>query len=202
LNPEEKELEKYPKTFRLKDGQEVIIRELTEDDLSSLHIFFKKLPLQDRLFLRSDVTKKENIRRRYGTLNYDVIYPLIALKNNRIVGEASLFRGESGWKNKLGDIRIVISHDYQRLGLCTILCREVFLKAIKTDMVKIQAEIMETQLSACAAFERMGFKKEALLKNHVTDINGVRRNLIIMSLDIQELWNIMENFIPDPIYVT
>ena len=69
-------------------------------------------------------------------------------------------------------------------------------------MVKIQAEIIETQLSACSAFERMGFKKEALLKKHVIDINGERQNLIIMSLDIPELWNIMEDFILDPIYVT
>jgi len=57
-------------------------------------------------------------------------------------------------------------------------------------------------LSAIAAFEHMGFKKEAVLHKHVTDINGERHNLVIMSLDIKDLWYLMEDFIQDKMYVT
>ena len=60
---------------------------------------------------------------------------------------------------------------------------------------------MENQHSALAAFKRMGFKNETVLEKHVTDVNGNRQNLIVVSLDIEELWNIMEDFIPDRTYV-
>jgi RimJ/RimL family protein N-acetyltransferase len=60
---------------------------------------------------------------------------------------------------------------------------------------------MEDQKSAIKAFERMGFKKEATLRKHVTDIEGKRRNLVIMSQDIEELWNTLEDFTYGRTYV-
>ncbi len=195
-------MDEYPKEISLKSGQNLTLRLLKEDDIEALVQFFQELPEEDRMYLRIDVTKRENIVRRFGTLNYDQVYPVIALDRDRIVAIGSLWRAEFGWMRNLGEIRVVVTRDYQRKGLCTILTREIFFHALTTDLYKIQAELMEDQVAAFNAFERLGFKKETVLRKHVTDINGNRTNLVLMSLDIQEMWYLMEDFVKGQFYVT
>lgn len=195
-------MEKYPKTVKLKNNKEVIIRHFKEEDMDMLINFFQALPLKQRMYLRIDVMKKQNILRRYGNIDHDRMYPVIALDNNKIIAEGTIFRFEFGWKRKLGEIRVVVAEDYQRLGLGSILTRELFLYAVTTDLVKVQAEVMDTQEAALAAFKRIGFKEEAVLKKHVTDRNDDRRDLIIMTLDIEDMWRVMDDFVQDRFYVT
>jgi RimJ/RimL family protein N-acetyltransferase len=195
-------MDEYPKEVTLKNGQNLIIRLLKEDDIEALVQFFQRLPEEDRMYLRIDVMKRENIVRRFGTLDTNKVYPVIALDGERIAAIGSLWRAEFGWMRNLGEIRVVVCREYQRKGLCTILTREIFFHALTTDLYKIQAELMEDQVAAVNAFERLGFKKETVLRKHVTDINGKRENLVLMSLDIQEMWYLMEDFVKGQFYVT
>jgi RimJ/RimL family protein N-acetyltransferase len=195
-------MDEYPKEITLKSDKQLTLRLLKEDDMENLHDFFQALPTQMRMYLRTDVMKKENIEKRFGELNYEIVYPVIATDHDRIVAIGTLFRAEFGWTRHLGEIRVVVAPDFQRQGLCTLLTREIFFHALKTDLYKIQAEMMENQVAAINAFERLGFKKETVLRKHVTDIDGNRANLVIMSLDIQEMWYLMEDFIRGQFYVT
>ena len=52
-------LDAYPKTLRLKDGGEVVIRPLARGDFERLLSFFQALPDEDRVFLRHDVRNPE-----------------------------------------------------------------------------------------------------------------------------------------------
>ncbi len=192
----------YPKQIKLKDGTNVTIRPLEADDLDNLVKFFQTLPLEDRMYLKSDVMNRVNIEKRFGNVNSDLIYTLVVMSNSRIIAQGNISRDEFGWKRHLGEIRVVVAKEYQRLGLCTILTRELFLHALSTDLHKLQAEITEKQESALAAFEKMGFKKEAILRKHVSDISDNRTNLVVMSLDIEELWFLMEDVLSDRMYVT
>lgn len=195
-------MDEYPKEVTLKGGDRFILRPLEEPDLEPLVEYFRSLPPEDRMYLRADVTKRENILHRFGDINYDKVYPLIALLSEQIVAIGTLFRAEFGWMRNLGEIRVVVHPDYQRKGLCTVLTREIFFYALTTDLYKIQAEMMENQVAAINAFERLGFKKETVLRKHVTDLEGNRCNLVIMSLDIQDMWYLMEDFIKGQFYVT
>ncbi|MFC2088708.1 GNAT family N-acetyltransferase [Calditrichota bacterium] len=195
-------MEKYPKEVHLKSRETIIIRLMEKDDLDVLIDFFQALPREDRMYLRSDVKQKENVIKRFGTLDPNIRFPLLAFHEDQLIAIGSLYRAEFGWTRHLGEIRIVVAPKFQRKGVSTILVKELFFYAISTDLYKLQAEIMENQTSAISAFEHMGFKKEAILHKHVTDINGDRQNLVIMSLDIKELWYLMEDFIHDKMYVT
>ena len=190
-------MDKYPKELILKNSKAVELRLLTEDDFDKLVDFFQKLPIKDRMYLRIDVMKRENILKRFGTIDYNNMFPVIALADEKIIAIGTMFRSQFGWMRNLGELRVVVSPEYQREGLCTILTKELFFHSLTTDMYKIQAELMENQKSAISCFERLGFKKEAVLKKHVTDIKGNRHNLIIMSLDIQEMWLLMEDYVQD-----
>ncbi len=194
-------MKKYPKTFKLKDGESVLIRPMEKNDFEQLVQFFQALHEEDRAFLRINVQSRDEIQRRFENLSRETCYCLIGIIKDHIIAEASLFRDAFGWKRKLGDIRVVVAREFQRKGLGKILTREIFLYALTTDMLKVQAEIMENQHGARKAFEHMGFRPETVLKDHVTDIYGNRHNLVVMSLDIEELWRIMEDFIPDRLFV-
>jgi len=185
----------YPKTVKLKDDSKVTLRLLKQEDMDSLLKFYRSIPDSDRLFLRLDVTDKKNIERRFGNLNYDYVYPILALDEDKIIGIGTIFRAEYGWKRNLGEVRVLIAPDYQRKGLATIFVRELFFHALKAKIYKLQAEMTENQDSAIAAFERLGFREEARLKKHVTDIRGRRRDLVVMTLDIEDFWYLMEDFV-------
>ena len=191
-------METYPKQIVLRDGTKLDLVVMTEDDLDDLFAFFQSLPPEDRLYLRSDISDPENVRRRFGELDYDRMFPLLARHRGHIVGLATIWRASFGWMRNLGEIRIVIAHDFQRRGLATIFTRELFFQALKQKIYKLQAELMDTQESAIAAFERLGFRKEATLRKHVTDIKGIRRDLVIMSLDAEDLWYLIEDSILTP----
>jgi RimJ/RimL family protein N-acetyltransferase len=195
-------MEKYPKETTLKNGKRITLRLLEQDDIDSLVEFFKALPVEDRMYLRSDVMKKENIVYRFGTINHEKMFPVIALFENKIIAIGTIFRAEFGWMKNLGELRLVVARPFQRQGLCTILTKELFFHALTTDLYKIQAELMENQTQAIGCFERLGFKKEAVLRKHVTDMNGIRQNLVIMSMDIQEMWLLMEDFVNRQFYIT
>lgn len=185
----------FSKTIKLKDDTSVLLRLMVESDLDQLYEFYRSIPESDRLFLRIDVTDRSNVERRFGRLNYDIVYPILALVDNRIIGIATLFRAEFGWKRNLGEVRVLIAPEFQRKGLATIFIRELFFHALKAKIYKLQAEMIDNQESAIAAFERLGFREEARLKKHVTDIRGRRRDLVIMTLDIEDFWYLIEDFV-------
>lgn len=188
----------YPKNIELTDGIMVTLELLTDNDLDRLIMFFQHLPEKDRLYLRSDITDPENVRRRFGNPDYDNMFPIIARVNGDIMGIATIFRASFGWMRNLGEVRICIAPEFQKRGLSTLLVRELFFQALKMGIYKLQAELMDTQKSAITAFNHLGFKQEALLPKHVTDIKGVRRDLVIMTLDVEDLWATQEDFVKSP----
>jgi RimJ/RimL family protein N-acetyltransferase len=185
----------YPKTVKLKDDKKITLKLMVSDNLDALYEFYKLIPETERMYLRVDVTDRKNVERRFGNLNYDYVYPILAFDENKIIGIATLFRPEFGWKRNLGEVRVLISPDYQRKGLATIFVRELFFHALRAKIYKLEAEMTESQESAIAAFERLGFREEARLKKHVTDIRGRRRDLVVMTLDIEDFWYLMEDFV-------
>ena len=58
---------------------------------------------------------------------------------------------------------------------------------------KIVARMMDNQRSAQRTFQKLGFKKAAQIKDFVMDIEGKTHNLVIMVIDVSELWRKMED---------
>lgn len=180
-------LTEYPKTVKLKDGTKVTLRLMTKDDKEKLLKFFRELPEEDRLFLKDDVTDPNVIERWIRELNYEKVLPLIAEKDGEIIGDATLHRDIHGWGKHIGEIRVVVARPYQRKGLGAILARELFHQALRIGLHKLQALMMSNQIGAYKAFKKLGFKKEAELKDHVIDLQGNKHNLIIMTNNVRNL---------------
>lgn len=188
---------KYPKKAWLKNNIEITVRPFEKTDKDKLLAFFRALPEEDRLFLKDDVTKEEVIKKWSEELDYNRVFPLIAETQEKIIGDATIHFTKSGWSKHLAELRCVVAREYQKMGLGTFLMRELVLIAQEKGVEKIVAQMMDIQIGAQKAFQRIGFKKEAELTGFVMDLAGRKHNLIIMVNDVSELWKKMEDVLMD-----
>ena len=180
------------KRFMLKDGSKVDVRALKPAEGPALVAFLRELPEEDRLFLRSDVMKSEFEEHYLHGIDYNKMIPIVAFVGDKIVANATLYRTDYGWTTHVGQIRVAVARPFQRKGLGRELIDYSLELAINMGLDKLIAEVVDNQISAKSALERSGFHAEATLKNHVKDIHGRRRNLVIMSNDLSHIWESME----------
>ncbi len=183
------------KKYTLKDGSVISIRAMTKNDINALHDFFQRIPEDDRLFLKHDVADKKVIETWAKSLDYNTVLPLLAFdKDNKIVGDATLHTKDYGWSRHIGEIRIVVARAWRSKGVGLALSKEIFMAALEKKLSKIVAQMAADQKGALKVFEKIGFSKEAELKNHIIDLKGQTHNLIIMSNDVKEAVKSMEAY--------
>jgi ribosomal protein S18 acetylase RimI-like enzyme len=170
----------YPKKVQLHTGTGVTIRPMVKEDADKLHTFFSRVPREDRLFLRDDVTMRDVIDAWARDLDYDRVLPLVAEVGGNIVGDATLHRRKFGWTSHVGKVRLLVDKDYRGKGLGTLMIEELIGVAKKAGLELLVAEIMGNQAAALSAFKRLGFQKEAVFYNYVKDQAGEERHLVVM----------------------
>lgn len=186
-------LEEYPKEVLLKDKRtRVLLRPMVREDRDKLLAFFRSLPESDRLYLRSDVTKEEVVDKWVRNLNYERVLPILAIFEGNIVADATLHRSDYSWTKHVGEIRIVVAPSMRKKGLGSILARELFHQAMLSGIEKIIVEMAEEDEPARRVFEKIGFKQEAVLKDHIIDAKGKKHNLVIMSNNVEALLKKLE----------
>lgn len=174
-------LSDYPKKFVLKDGREVIIRPMVKEDTDNLYDFFSKLDHDDKMFLRDDVSRKETIIKWGENLNYDIVLPIIAIFDDKIVADGTLHASNYFWTRHVAEIRIVVAKDFRNLGLGKKIVSELFFNAVKRGFKKVIAQVPFHQLNTIRIFESLGFEKEAILRKHIMIKGKGLADLLIMS---------------------
>jgi RimJ/RimL family protein N-acetyltransferase len=185
-------LKGFPKQIILRDRSAVTLRPMVREDKEGLLTFFRRLPPEDRQFLKDDVTRAEIIETWARDLNYDRVLPILAEFEGRIVGDATLHRQAYGWMRHVGEIRLVTDPYLRRRGLATAMAREIFYLALQAGLDKMVAEMVADQVAAIKVFGKLGFQQEARLVNHVVDLQGRKHDLVIMTTDIPALMQKMQ----------
>lgn len=181
----------------LKDGRRVVIRELEAADGEAILSFYRAMPDEDRLFLRDDVTRPEWLERFLRRRDLGELTSLIAMHDNAVVGETSLYRARHGWTRHVGEVRMAVAPEFRRTGLGTALVRSMTRRAISDGVDKLVANVVENQVPALRTLEKLGFFHEATLRNHVTDIRGFKRDLLVFANDVSHIWGAMEALVSD-----
>ena len=181
-------LDEYPKEVTLKDGSTIVLRPMVGADESALLEFFSGLTEADRLYLRHDVTNPEVIKSWAMNVDYEKVLPILALADGKVVGDATLHRNPFSWMRHVGSIRIVVGKEYRKKGLARTLAAEIFQLALTAKLEKLVAEMLTDQKDAQRVFSRLGFVEEATLKDHVLDSAGKKHDMLIMTNDVNTLW--------------
>jgi GNAT superfamily N-acetyltransferase len=185
------EYENFPQTEILRDGRSIIVREMTIRDEARMVEFFQGLPLEDRLFLRNDVTKPEVVH-RFVRETEDLVLALVVEFDGRIVASATIERGLYGWTRHVGEVRLVVARSMQRCGLATVLLRHLVRAAPGEGIEIVKAFVAGSKGGALRALESLGFNKEATLRRHVKDVTGRKHDLLILTNDVSHIWEKME----------
>jgi L-amino acid N-acyltransferase YncA len=174
-----------PKQVTLQTGTSVTIRPMVQEDAKRLHEFFCRLPREDRLFLRDDVSLREVIDAWVEELDYEKVLPLVAEVDDTIVADATLHRRKFGWTSHVGKVRLAVDTDYRAKGLGTLMIEALIETARKAGLEILVAEIMGGQTEALKILKRLGFTKEAVFYNYVKDQIGEEHDLVVMMKNLQ-----------------
>jgi RimJ/RimL family protein N-acetyltransferase len=176
------------KQVALKDGTEVMIRDMSAEDVQRSFDFFESLPEEDRRYLRVDVTRWEFVERRAKEIDPTRVRRLVVLDGDQIVADGSLELAGHGWGDNVAEIRLIVSQNFQRRGLGLVLARELYFIATEAKVDRIVARMMRPQLGAQKIMKRLGFHDEFLIPEHVRDQDGSWQDLIIMRCNLEDLW--------------
>ncbi len=180
------------RTVTLRDGREVTVRTMRPDDVERSYEFFCSLPDEDRKYLRVDVTRRTLVERRTKELDRSRIERLVVVHDDEIVADGALELEGHGWGDNVAEIRLIVSRDWQRFGLGTLLARELFHLASQCRVDRIVARLMRPQIGAHRIMKRLGFSEEFLIPEHVRDQDGTWQDLIILRCPLDDLWREME----------
>ncbi len=183
------------KAVSLKDGSQVVVRAMVPGDAQRSFEFFASLPEDDRRYLRVDVTRWEMVDRRTRELDSGRVIRLVADDGDIIVADGALELEGHGWGNNIAELRVMVARAYQRLGLGTIVARELYFLAAERKVDRIVVRMMRPQSGAHRIFRRLGFTEEFLIPEHVRDQDGQWQDLIIMRCNLEDMWREMERLL-------
>jgi L-amino acid N-acyltransferase YncA len=149
--------------------------------------FAQSLPLDDLLFLRTDITEPALVDEWIGNLEKGATMTVLAQVDGELAGYASLHLDQAHWTRRVGEIRVQVGVLYRGVGLGKQLAAQIFRLGQARGLKKMAAMMTPDQVGARAAFEKIGFSVEALLQDWVVDRKGRPRDLLIMSHDLEGL---------------
>lgn len=177
--------ERYPKEVVIKDGKKITLRLLKPEDKDDLYALFQSIPGGDRLFLKDDVSNQKVIDEWCNNINYDIILPLVALSDGKIVADATLHKQRARWMRPIGKVRLVVHPDYRRRHIGVCLVEELIEIARDVGLNKLDAEFIAEQSGAIEAFRGIGFTTAAVLHDHVYDLKGQTHDFVILTYDLR-----------------
>ena len=190
-------LEGFPRSLTLRDGTPFTVRPVKRGDQPALLAFYRELPQEDRLFLKDDVTTESWADRFIRRIERGEALSLVAEKDGAILAEATLYRPRHGWSAHVGELRAAVARSHRRKGLATALAGMLVKVATDQGADKLIVEVVENQVAALRTFAKLGFQQEAVLRGHVKDIRGARRDLLILANDVSHIWAAMEALVAD-----
>ncbi|MGD8981731.1 MAG: GNAT family N-acetyltransferase [Desulfobacterales bacterium] len=179
------DLNTYQKEVVLKDGTKILLRPMVLEDQEALYEFFKAVSEEEARYLRDDVKSRLLIESWAKNLDYSRTLPILAIKDDIIVADATINRRRSGWKWHLGTVRIFVHNDYRNRGLGELMVDELARIAYKLGIEKLVLEIPDTNTAVINTFTKVGFHRAAVIPNMAKDRQNMPVDLAVLMKDIK-----------------
>lgn len=177
--------QRYPRTLEV-DGATVTITPLQPEHEAALIAFISRLSSHDLLFLRRDIGNPKVMAAWMDSVQDQRLNSLVAVQGDEIVGCTAIITEKLTWASHVGEMRVLLDTSVRGKGLGRVLVQECFVQALGLGLTKLCAQMTTDQSGAVVVFEELGFRAEALLKNHVRDRDNQLHDLVIMSHDVRE----------------
>jgi RimJ/RimL family protein N-acetyltransferase len=180
------ETRSYPRHLKT-DAGDIEFRLMARADEAAVLDFARKLPTHDLLFLPRNISEPKVLSAWINEIEQGAITSLLAVKDGKVVGCGTLVRDLHSWSPHVGEIRMVVSLDVRGQGVGRALSQETFALALGAGLEKLTAQMTVDQRAAIAVFEDLGFKAEALFRDHVRDIDGKTHDIVVLGHNIAQV---------------
>jgi RimJ/RimL family protein N-acetyltransferase len=187
------ETRSYPRRVATEAG-EIEFRLMSQADEAAVLEFAQKLPVHDLLFLPRDISEPKVLAAWVKEIERGAITSLLAVKAGKVVGCGTLVRDPHSWSPHVGEIRNVVSPEVRGQGVGRALSQEIFALALGAGLEKLVVQMTVDQTGAIAIFEGMGFKAEALLRDHVKDKGGNKHDIVVLGHNVAQVRAQMEAY--------
>ncbi|WP_218508740.1 GNAT family N-acetyltransferase [Variovorax sp. dw_308] len=176
----------YPRQFKLgKSG--ITVRWMTPDDAAAVGAFVQSLPAHDLLFVSQDISHPKVLAAWMSALADDRMRSLVAFEGDQLVGCTAIVIDPLSWSSHVGELRVLVDTSWRGRGLGRVLVQESFALALGFGLDKLIVRMTVDQGAAIALFEELGFRAEAVLRDHVKDREGRSHDLALLGHDIDEV---------------
>jgi N-acetylglutamate synthase-like GNAT family acetyltransferase len=149
--------------------------------------FAQKLPVHDLLFLPRNISEPKVLSAWVKEIERGAITSILAVNAGRVIGCGTLVRDPMSWSPHVGEIRNVVSADVRGQGVGRALSQETFALALSAGLEKLVVQMTVDQGGAIAIFEGLGFKAEALLRDHVKDKDGRNHDIVVLGHNVAQV---------------
>jgi RimJ/RimL family protein N-acetyltransferase len=167
---------------------------MSRADEAAVLDFAKKLPPHDLLFLPRNISEPKVLSAWINEIERGAITSLLVVKQGQVVGCGTLVRDPHSWSPHVGEIRMVVSLDVRGQGVGRALSQETFALALGAGLERLSVQMTVDQTAAIALFESLGFKAEALLRDHVRDLEGKKHDIVVLGHNIAQFQAQLEAF--------
>ena len=87
----------YPIQLKLRDGRSAVIRVMEPGDLDKIVEFAKDLPVDDLLFLRTDITDRNQVKSWIDNIKAGITITLLAEIDTELAAYASVHLDQARW---------------------------------------------------------------------------------------------------------
>jgi GNAT superfamily N-acetyltransferase len=187
------ETRSYPRLMQT-DAGAIELRLMLRADEAAVLAFARKLPTHDLLFLPRNISEPKVLSAWINEIERGAIASLLALKGENVVGCGTVVRDPHSWSPHVGEIRMVVLPEVRGQGVGRVLSQETFALALSAGLDKLSVQMTVDQKGAIALFESLGFKAEALLRDHVRDASGKKHDIVVLGHNVPQFLAQMEAY--------
>jgi GNAT superfamily N-acetyltransferase len=181
----ELEIQKFPSKIVLKENLQCSLRPLRKDDEKKFHEFFLAVPAEERMFIKHRVTDLTVIRDWCRNIDLGRNFPLLAIADGKIVGDATLHQQLGGWKRHIGRVSVLVLPQYRGRGLARAMISEIVHLSRNLGLERLEAEFIGGQDAAIKMFAMLGFSNLLRLEDYVKDMQAISHDYVLMGLNLK-----------------
>jgi ribosomal protein S18 acetylase RimI-like enzyme len=187
------ETRSYPRHVKT-DAGAIEFRMMSRADEAAVLDFAQKLPTHDLLFLPRNISQPKVLSAWINEIERGGIASLLAVSAGKVVGCGTVVCDLHSWSPHVGEIRMVVSPNVRGQGVGRALSQETFALALGAGLEKLSVQMTVDQQAAIALFEGLGFKAEALLRDHVRDVDGGKHDIVVLGHNVAQVRAQMEAY--------
>ena len=134
--------------------------------------------------MRHDIGNAEVITGWTEHIDYDKVFPLVAVVGDRIVGDATL-HFNTGTARHRAEMRVFLAKDFRRRGLGSKLSQALIDVAKRRDLYMLEVQIVRDLSNDIKAMEKVGFEVQCMYEDYYMLPDGELRDVVHMILKLR-----------------